>query len=82
MVHLQPFGLPFALIMQALMAVLFLCFAVFRIPFVVCRMRSGYVCKKNKKSKIRKKVNDIVFLIPETYNIRTELKQKEGVPDE
>jgi hypothetical protein len=45
-------------------------------------MRSGYVCKKNKKSKIRKKVNDIVFLIPETYNIRTELKQKEGVPDE
>jgi hypothetical protein len=68
--------------MQPLMAAPFLCFAAFRLSFVVCRMRSGYVCKKNKKSKIRKKVNDIVFLIPETYNIRTELKQKEGVPDE
>jgi hypothetical protein len=37
---------------------------------------------KKQKIQDKKKVNDIVFLIPETYNIRTELKQKEGVPDE
>jgi hypothetical protein len=47
--------------------------------FAARSARTGLMCINQE---IRKKINDIVFLIPETYNIRTELKQKEGVPDE
>jgi hypothetical protein len=76
------FRLPFSLIMQALRLPFFSVFRLFGYLLWFAECEAATLCKKIKKSKIRKKVNDIVFLIPETYNIRTELKQKEGVPDE